>query len=397
MELGYPVNDYRGYLAHASNVRQWAQRSNVKYTDRIWTGKGWRYIYDEPRPRTKTLQGGPYSTEARKLDLGSGKPIRGESLFSEPKKTDVNKIIEKQNANFSEQKVITPSRQHDLNEFRDSRKEKREGGKSGFESVDKNLAKELTGDYRVKNEVQSAVRPYVGDRAARVAGNVVVGAQNAPETVAKAATKAGQAVAGAATGAYNTVSQAIVDSADWIKNFGEEQGRVFDIEERFENGETIEVKTYANTIAGNTARIANDIVSWVKQSFSDVSAIVLKGSSSIKRWVSDTVGTISDFYTNQVRPFVNGIITQIKNSDQYKTITGAFSTAFGAIVSAAGTALSAIGSAADSVAGFAADIFNGFGEILGITGQVNDALNAGQIQRRRAGEKDETKNKGGRD
>lgn len=335
MELGYPVNDYRGYLAHTANVRQWAQRSNVKYTDRIWTGKGWRYIYDEPRPRTKTLQGGPYSTEARKLDLGSGKPIRGESLSSEPKKTDVNKTIEKQNANFSEQKVVTPS--------------------TGSNS---------------KSPVGMNSKPVSGATPVKKAGIQDV---------------------------YDTVSQAIVDSADWVKNFSEEQSRVFDVEERFENGETVEVKTYANTIAGNTARIANDIVSWVKQAFTDVSAFVLKGSSGIKKWVSDTVGTISDFYTNQVRPFVNGIITQIKNSDQYKTITGAFSTAFGTIVSAAGTALSAIGSAADSVAGFAADIFNGFGEILGITGQVNDALNARQIQRRRAGERDEAKNKGGRD
>lgn len=320
MVASYPVNDYRGYLAHKapsfSNAADWNEADQHKYYKREWTGKGWRYYYTK------------------------------------------------------EQWDSAHSRQHDLNELRESRREKREGGKSGSESVDKNRAKEMTGDYRVSSQVKSAVRPIAGNNVANAAAKAVVGAQNTAEAVGNevsgrvrtasgavkravndAATAIGDAVrqapdaiAGAATDAYHAVSESVASAVDWVKTFGEEQGRVYDepmqtVEPVLdkdgkpvmtEDGVTPETRVqyhYADTIAGNVTRIADSITNWVKTAYTNVSAFVQKSFYSIKKWSIDAKKSIAQFYKD-TQTYVNGIIKDIKNSEQYKAIMYTIGRAF---------------------------------------------------------------------
>lgn len=268
MELGYPVNDYRGYLAHASKADgvEWQKH---KYLKKVWnpkTGK-FDYIYDEQSERRKNAE----ATESK-----SSKEAEGSKNSSE----------------------------HTLK------------------------SKGMMAGYRVTKAAETGVKT----------------ATKAAVAVGDAAVKAGQAVAGAATDAYHAVSDSVASAVDWAKTFGEEQGRVYDEPMKTvepvldkdgkpvmtEDGVTPETRVqyhYANTIAGNITRIADSITNWVKTAYTNVSAFVQKSFYSIKKWSIDAKKSIANFY-KEAQTYVNGIINDIKNSDQYRAIMYTIGRAF---------------------------------------------------------------------
>lgn len=304
MVTSYPVNDYRGYLAHASKADR-VEWQKHKYLKKVWnpkTGK-FDYIYDDQSERRRNAE----SVE--------------------------------------------------------SRSSKEEGSKNSSEHTLK--SKGMIAGYRVTKAAETGVKT----------------ATKAAVAVGDAAVKAGQAVAGAANDAYHAVEGAIGSGVDWAKNFAQEQAQVYQFDkdkgEIMRDPEDPQKPLYADTIAGNTVRIANEVADWASQAFSDVKNWITNAATDVGKWVVGVKNGIVENY-NKVKSFVSGIASSLINSSQVQAVIGTLKAGFGAVKTGLVNAYKAVAEFVTSLPDKAAAAIKGLTDSLGLSNQIDNAFDQAQ-------------------
>ena len=305
MVASYPVNDYRGYLAHKapsfSNAANWNEADQHKYYKREWTGNGWRYYYtrDEYERAKKEESEAPQRARAEKAAANQPKGF------------------------------VETTRALSTN------KEKMKTQEDEEDSTILKSARDMPASQLLKNRVAQA---ELG------------------------------------------ISNTMAEKFDSFKAFTNEQAKVYedpDYSDLDENGAP--VKHYANTIAGNTVRIATAIASWAATAFSNVKSWIKGTAANVKSWGEARVKELKGYYKS-AQEYVNGIAGKLMNNKQVAAVVGTISSAFTTISSGLVDAYNGVAGFVRSMPDLAASAIGALTDIFGITNRITRTMDASVSQ-----------------
>ena len=150
---------------------------------------------------------------------------------------------------------------------------------------------------------------------------------------------------------------------------------------------------YADTIAGNTVRIANEIADWATQAFSDVKSWIGGAVTDVGNWITARKKDIVGYY-NKAKEAISRFATDLKNNEQIKAVIGTIKEGFGAVRDGITNAFVAVGDFAASIPDKISSVISGLAGLLGISNQVESALDAAE-NGDQLNQQEEEKKKGG--